>query len=59
MVGPKKQEFWPRIKIGVMKKKIKFLQGMSVHQIFGIILGNKVAQKLSQEKNAFAKKMVS
>ena len=48
MVGPKKQDFWPRIK--------KILQGMSVLQKLGIILENKVVQKLSLEKNIFAKK---
>ena len=34
----------------------KILQGMSVHQKLGIILENKVVQKLSLEKNVFTKK---
>ena len=34
----------------------KFLQGTSVHQKLGIILENKVVQKLSLEKNVFNKK---
>ena len=34
----------------------KSLRGMSVHQILGIILENKVVQKLSLEKNVFNKK---
>ena len=34
----------------------KFLQGMSVHQILGIILESKLVQKLSLEKNVFTKR---
>ena len=50
MVGPKKQDFWPRINIPTPKE---FLRGMSVHQKLGIILENKVVQKLGLEKNVF------
>ena len=56
MVGPKKQDLWPRINILLRKKFKKFLRGMSVHQKLGIILKNKVVQKLSLEKNVFNKK---
>ena len=38
------------------EKKLKFLLGMSVHQKWGIILENKLVQKLSPEKNGFTKK---
>ena len=41
------------------KKFKKFLRGMSVHQRLGIILENKVVQKLSLEKNVFIKKWSS
>ena len=34
----------------------KILRGMSVHQKLGIILENKLVQKLSLEKNVFTKK---
>ena len=38
------------------KRKLKFPLGMSVHQKWGIILENKLVQKLSPEKNGFTKK---
>ena len=43
MVGPKKQDFWPRINI---------LEGIFLNAVdeLGIILENKVVQKLSLEK---------
>ena len=56
MVGPKKLYFWPRINILLRNFFFKFLRGMSVHQKLGIILENKVVQRLSQEKNVFNKK---
>ena len=34
----------------------KFLRRLSVRQKLGVILGNKVVEKLSLEKNAFTKK---
>ena len=46
MVGPKKQDFWPKINI----------RGAPVHQKLGLILENKVVQKLKLEKNVFYKK---
>ena len=45
MVGPKKQGFWP--KINTLKGKI---QGAPVRQKLGMILENKVVQKLKLEK---------
>ena len=50
-VGPKKQDLWPRIDIGTREKIKKIL--------LGIILENKVVQKLSLEKNVFTKKWSS
>jgi hypothetical protein len=38
------------------KLKKNFLQGMSVRQKLGIILENKVVQKLSLENNVFTKR---
>ena len=59
MVGPKKQEFWP--KINILKGNQCFLRicGAPVRQNLGMILGNKVVQKLKLEKKCFSQKMVS
>ena len=56
MVGPKKQDFWPRINILKGKKSKIIHQLMPVRQKLGMILGNKVVQKLKLEKNVFYKK---
>ena len=60
MVGPKKQDFWP--KINVLKEKRCFLrlQEASVCQKLGMILENKVVQILKLEKKwgCFLQKMV-
>ena len=45
MVGPKCKIFG--------QDTIYFLQGMSLHQNLGMILENKVVQKLNLEKNDF------
>ena len=47
MEGPKMQDFWPRINILEGKQKL------------GMILENKVVQKLKFEKKCFLQKMVS
>ena len=50
MVGPKKQEFWPKINILKGKNCILRIQGAQVCQKLGMILGNKVVQILKLEK---------
>ena len=59
MVGPKKQDFWP--KINILKGNHCFLRirGPPVCQKLDMILENKVVQKLKLEKNVFYKKMVA
>ena len=52
----KKKDFWPRINMLKGNLKKKFRQWMSVRQILGIILENKVVQKLKLENNVFTKK---
>ena len=56
MVGPKMQDFCPRINMlkGIFFKKI--LRWLTVRQKLGMILENKVVQKLKLEKNIFYKK---
>ena len=56
MVGPKRQDFWP--KINILKGNHCFLRirGAPVRQKLGMILENKVVQKLKLEKNVFYKK---
>ena len=58
MVGSKMQDFCPRINMlkGILLKKI--LQLMPVRQKLGMVLENKVVQKLKLEKS-FLQKMVS
>ena len=50
MVGPKKQDFWPKINI-VLKGNhcILRIRGVPVRQKLGMILENKVVQKLKLE----------
>ena len=51
MVGPKKQDFWP--KINTLKGNhciLRRIWGAPVHQKLGMILENKVVQKLKLEK---------
>ena len=45
MVGPKKQDFWPKINILKENHCIFRLQGAPVCQKLGMILENKVVQK--------------
>ena len=56
MVSPKKQAFWPKINILKGNHCILRIQEAPVHQILGMILENKVVQKLKLEKNLFYKK---
>ena len=49
MVGPKKQEFWPKINILKGNHCILRIWGAPVGQKLGMILENKVVQKLKLE----------
>ena len=51
MVGPKKQDFWPKINILKENHCILRIRGAPVCQKLGMILENKVTQKLKLEKN--------
>ena len=55
MVGPKKQDFW--LKINILKENLCILRvrGAPVRQKLGMILENKVVQKLKLEKMIFTK----
>ena len=59
MVGSKMQDFCPRINVlkGILLKKI--LRLMPVRQKLGMVLENKVDQKLKLGKKSLLKKMVS
>ena len=56
MMGPKKQNFWP--KINILKGNQCYFQitGSTSFQKLGMILENKEVQKLELEKNVFYKK---
>ena len=56
MVGPKKQDFWPKINIIKGNHCILRIRRAPVRQKLGMILENKVVQKLKLEKNVFYKK---
>ena len=56
MVGPKKQDFWPKINILKGNHCILSIRGAPVRQKLGLILESKVVQKLKLEKNVFCKK---
>ena len=59
MVGLKKQEFLPKINILKGTHCTLRIQGVPVRQKLGMILENKVVQKLKLEKNGvFLQKMV-
>ena len=49
MVGPKHQDFWPKINILKGNHSILRIQGVTVHQKLDMILENKVVQKLKLE----------
>ena len=58
MVGPKMQDFCPKINMLKGNHCILRIRGAPVHQKLGMILENKVVQKLKLEKNIFLQKMV-
>ena len=53
MLGPKKQDFWPKINILKENHCILRIRGVPVRQKLGKILENKVVQKLKLEKSGF------
>ena len=55
MVGLKMQAFCPRIDMLKGFRCILRIRGAPVHQKLGMILENKVVQKLKLEKNVFTK----
>ena len=59
MMGPKQQDFWPKIKILKGNYCILRIWGAPVGQKLGMILGNKVVQTLKFKKNNFLHKLVS
>ena len=59
MVGPKKQDFWPKINILKGNHCILRIQGAPVRQKLETSLENKVVQILKLEKNVFSQRMVS
>jgi hypothetical protein len=56
MVGPEKQNFWPKINILKGNHCILKIRGAPVRQKLGMILENKVVQKLKLEKKFIYKK---
>ena len=56
MVGPKTQDFGPKINILKGNHFILRIWGAPVRQKLGMILENKVVQKLKLEKKFFTKK---
>ena len=55
MVGPKKQDFWPKINILKGNQCILRIREAPVPQKLGMILENKVVQELKLEKKCFYK----
>ena len=55
MVGPKKQNFWPKINILKGNHCILKILGAPVRQKLGMILDNKFVQKLNLELFFFTK----
>ena len=53
MVGPKMQAFCPKLDMLKGNRCILRIRGAPVHQKLGMILENKVVQKLKLEKNVF------
>ena len=58
MVGPKKQDFWPKINILKGHHFILWIQWITVGQNLGMLLENKVVERLESEKKVFNEKMV-
>ena len=59
MVGPKMQAFCPRIDMLKKNRCILRIRRAPVRQKLGVILENKVVQKLELEKKVFLQKTVS
>ena len=57
-MGPKKQYFWPKIKILKGNHSILRIRGVPVRQKLGMILENKVVQKLKLQKKCFEQKLL-
>ena len=57
MVGPKKQDFWPKINTLKGNHCILRIRGAPLRQKLGMILENKVVQKLSLEKKCSYQKI--
>ena len=55
MVGPKKQDFWPKINILIRNHCILRIRGTPVRQKLAMIRENKEVQILKLEKNVFYK----
>ena len=55
MVGSKNQDFWPKINILIVNRCILRIRGAPIRQKLGMILENKVVQKLELEKKVFLK----
>ena len=53
MVGPKEQDFWQKINILKGNHCILRIRGAPVRQQLGMILENKVLQKLKLKKKVF------
>jgi hypothetical protein len=56
MVGPKKQDFWPKINILKGNHCILRIRGAPVRQKLGMILENKSGSKIEVRKKNFYKK---
>ena len=56
MVGPKKQDFCPKINILKGNHCILRIRGVTVCQKLDMVLENEAVQKLKLEKNVFYKK---
>ena len=59
MVGPKNKDFWQKINILKVNHCILRIRGAPVRQKLGMILENKVVQKLKLEKKCFFQKIVT
>ena len=59
MVGTKKQDFWPKSNILKGNHCILRIRGAPAHKKLGMILENKLVQKLKLEKNVIYKKISS
>ena len=59
MVGPKKQDFWPKINMLTGNHCTLRIRGAPIRQKLGMILENKVVQKLKLEKKNVFQKLFS